>query len=99
MAGVMNGGSCVIAAVNEGHLLTLCRHAREDFADLNPGNVGLDRFIRAATLRRGYRLDAPGIEVDGAAEQENHATVHVFSLTDRTQSLEAEKLRKRQAEH
>src|SRR5262249_24724824 len=98
VAGVVQGGGGVITAVNERHLVALRRHAREDLTDLDPGNVGLNRLVRAANFGRGSRLHVPRIEMAWTAEQKEHDAVHILSQIYRALRLEAEKLRQGQTE-
>ena len=97
MAGVVNGGGGVVTAADERILVGVFGHLREDFADLHSGHVGVDGLERPTYLIRRLGLRIPGIDLTGAAHQEEHDGVDVVVL-DRSGRFLSQKAGQRQAE-
>ena len=57
-----------------------CGEERQQLADFDAGDVGLDRLVRAADLGRSVRLHIPGIELAGASHQKQLNDVKVIVL-------------------
>ena len=57
---------------DHGELIHHPGHLREQFADLNPGNIGRDRFKLSPDAGGGLHLEIPHVLVGRAACQEDH---------------------------
>ena len=97
MAGVVDGGGRVITAADERILVGVFGHLRKDFADLHSRHVGVDGLERPANLIGRLGLRIPGVDLTGAADQEEHDGVDIV-VFDRAGRLLSKKAGQRQAE-
>jgi hypothetical protein len=98
VARIVDGHARVVDGPQQRELVGVLRHAREDFADLDTGHVGRDRFVRTADLGRRVRFGVPGIDLARRPHQEQHDDVDVVVLVDGAVGLQLEQVRQRQAE-
>ncbi len=99
VTGVMDGGGGVIHRAHERELIGVFRHARENFADLDAGDVGLDWPVRAANFGGRVRLHVPCVELRRPADQHQHDAVDIGGVVFRgTLRFHGQKSWKRKAE-
>ena len=91
----------VMQAANQRDLVHHARHQRKVLADLNAGDVRVDRLEFSSDLRRSLRLHVPRIELPRRSNQKNRDAVPNFllSLIDRPARFQRHPSRQRQANH
>jgi hypothetical protein len=98
MTDVVDAGARVIDGAEQRVLVRVLRHAREDLADLDAGDVGRDRLVRTANLGRRVRLHVPRIELARAADQHQHDAVDVARRIDPPRRLQHRQIAKAEAQ-
>jgi len=68
-AGVVHGRAGMVQAADEGELVGMAGHAREDLADFNAGDIGFDGAVGATNVAGGIGLGVPGVELGGSADE------------------------------
>ena len=92
MTGVVDGCGGVIHGAHQRELVSVLGHAREDFANLDAGDVGRDGLVGSADFRGRVRLHVPGVKLAGSPDQEQHDAVHVLVGIDGAERLQTQKI-------
>ena len=80
LAVLVRRSSLVMQAANQRDLVHHASHQRKVLADLNAGDVGVDRLELPPNLGRSFRLHVPGIVLTRRADQKNGDAVANFLL-------------------
>ena len=97
MAGLVDRRRLVMDRADDGVAVGHLGHEREVLADLDAGDVGLDRPERAADRVGGVGLEVPGVELAGAADQEEQDAVDVRRTAAGLDLLGLQQIGQRQA--
>jgi hypothetical protein len=77
MARLVNRGLIMVKRAHQGVAVGAPSHQREVLANLNAGYIGRDGTERPAHLRGSLGLQIPGVQLAGAADQQQHDTIPV----------------------
>ena len=88
VAGLVDRRRLVVDRAEDGVAVGGLRHEREGFADFDAGYVGSDRPERPADVVGGVGLGVPGVELAGAADQEEKDAIDILRLLGRVEEAE-----------
>ena len=88
LAGLMDGGGCVVDGAQDSVAVGHLSHEREVFANLDARGVGLGRPERTANVVGSVRFEIPSVELARAADEEEENAVYSLGRAGR-QNIEA----------